>query len=609
MSNYDYAVLAIYFVFMISLGVVFRKFSKNSSDYFRGGGNVLWWLVGATAFMCQKSAWTFTGAASKAYSDGLLVGVIFFGNGIGYFIAYLWSAARFRQLRVVTPMEGVRDRFGKPSEQFFTWIWLPIGTLYGGIWLNAVSRFASVVFRWNADMTILIVGIAVVFVSGIGGSWAIVASDFMQMLVLMAVSIVAAFLAVQAVGDGSFLHGASSFVDRLPPQHLDWTQLMRPQIVVLWIVAAILKQLCTTNNLNDSNRFLYSKDSKNARKAALLAAVLFMIGPVLWFIPPMAASILYPDLSKVPELASLGSKASEGVYVLMGMRYMPAGMVGLMVACIFAATTSAMEPGLNKNAGIFVMNFYKPILRPGATDREYLLAGKLASLFFGALVICAALVIERMKGFGLFDVMMLFSSMIAIPFLMPLIWGVVIKRTPSWSGWSTVLVGLGVSLFTSKYLDLDLVRRVIGLPTAFTKREIDDVLFFTSLFLNVGISSLWFLATTLFARWNSPAVTQREEVFFERMAQPVVSDPATTYAMDRAQLHTLGVLGIPYGGFLVLLAAIPNPLTGRLAFVFSGGAILLISFVLYRAAQRMKARAQAVRPAAVAQDLDGHPVP
>ena len=61
------------------------------------------------------------------------------------------------------------------------------------------------------------------------------------------------------------------------------------------------------------------------------------------------------------------------------------------------------------------------------------------------------------------------------------------------------------------------------------------------------------------------------------MTQPVVSDPARTHAIDRTQLKTLGMLGIPYGGFMVLLAAIPNPLTGRLAFVFSGGAILLIS--------------------------------
>jgi Na+/proline symporter len=181
-SNYDNAVLASYFVCMASLGLVFRKFSKNSSDYFRGGGNVLWWLVGATAFMSQFSAWTFTGAASKAYGDGLLVCMIFFGNGLGYLIAYWVSAARFRQIRVITPMDGVRDRFGKGNEQFFTWIWLPIGTLYAGIWLDAVSTFASVVFGWDVITTILIVGAMVVFVSGIGGSWAIVASDFMQML-------------------------------------------------------------------------------------------------------------------------------------------------------------------------------------------------------------------------------------------------------------------------------------------------------------------------------------------------------------------------------------------------------------------------------------------
>jgi solute:Na+ symporter, SSS family len=587
MSGYDYAVLAIYFLFMTSLGLVFRKFSKDSSDYFRGGGNVLWWLVGATAFMSQFSAWTFTGAASKAYTDGLLVAMIFLGNGLGYFIAYLWSAAKFRQVRVITPMDGVRDRFGKVSEQFFTWIWLPIGTLYAGIWLNAVSKFAAVVFGWNLNSTIVIVGGMVVFVSGMGGSWAIVASDFMQMLILMAVSVVAAVLAIQAVGDGSFAAGASSFVDRLPPQHLDWTALMRWEIVVFWVVAALLKQVCTTNNLNDSNRFLYSKDSSNARKAALLASVLFLFGPILWFIPPMAAAILYPDLSVLPELKSLGSKASDGVYVAMGLRTMPAGMVGLMVASIFAATTSSMEPGLNKNAGIFVMNFYKPILRKQATDRELLVVGKLASLFFGLMVIVAALALESIQGVGLFDMMMLFSSMVAIPFLIPLIWAIVIKRTPSWAGWSTVVVGLLVSYLTSNHLDLDIVRRLIGLDTPFTKREMDEALFFTSLLLNVGIGSLWFAGTTLFARFNTPEFNNQEEAFFERLARPVVSDPRQTRVMDRAQLHTLGVLGFPYGGFVVLLAAIPNTIGGRLSFVLSGGAILLISYILYRAAKRI----------------------
>jgi SSS family solute:Na+ symporter len=587
MSGYDYGVVAIYLAFICSLGLVFRRFSKNSSDYFVGGGNVLWWLVGATAFMSQFSAWTFTGAASKAYTDGLMVTVLFLGNAIGYFVAYRWSAAKYRQMRVVTPMEGVRDRFGRANEQFFTWIWLPIGILYAGIWLNAVSKFVSVVFAMNLQLTIVIVGFVVVFVAAIGGAWAVVASDFMQMLILMAMSVFAAFLSVRAVGHGSFGEGLTSFVGKLPKNHLDWTALLRPQVVVLWVVAALVKQFCTTNNLNDSNRFLFSRDSRAAKSAALLASILFVVGPLLWFIPPMAAAILYPDLSVIPELKPLGSKITDGAYVAIGLRTMPMGMIGLMVSAIFAATMSNMDTGLNKNAGIFVRNFYKPILRPSGSEKEYLLVGKTVSVFFGALVVAAALGFESIQGLGLFDIMMLFSSMIAIPYLIPLIWGIVIKRTPSWSAWSTVLVGFTVSLLTSKYLPPETVRKLIGLATPFRPQEVEDYKFFTSLFLNVGVSSLWFLFTTLFARYNSPAYTAQEKAFFERINTPVVSRPEDTRVMDRAQLRTLGLLGIPYGSFVVLLALIPNPLTGRLGFVLSGGIIVFISWILYRASTRI----------------------
>jgi solute:Na+ symporter, SSS family len=599
MSKYDYAVLIVFFLFMASLGLVFRKFSKSASDYFRSGGNVLWWLVGGTAFMSQFSAWTFTGAASKAYTDGLMVGVIFIGNGLGYFLAYLWSSAKFRQIRVVTPMDGVRDRFGRGNEQFFTWIWLPIGTLYAAIWLNAVSTFVSVVFGMNLATTIVVVGALVLFISALGGSWAIVASDFMQMLVLMAVSIVAAVLAVQAVGGGSIAHGMTTFVDRLPAHHLDWTTLLRPEIVVLWVVAALVKQICTTNNLNDANRFLYAKDTKNARWAALLAAILFLVGPLLWFIPPMAAAILYPDLSTIPELRPLGAKLTDGAYVAIGLRTMPLGMIGLMVASIFAATMSSMEPGLNRNAGIFVMNFYKPILRKQASDRECLLVGKAASVFFGVLVILAALGLERLQGFGLFDMMMLFSSMVAIPFLIPLIWGIVIKRTPPWAAWSTVVVGLVMSVLTSKYLDPELVRKLIGLDSPFTKREHDEYLFIVSLIPNVIVPSLWFLGTTLFARFNKPAYDAQADAFFQQMNRPVVSNPEKTRAMDETQLRMLGILGIPYGGFVLLLALVPNPLSGRLCFVFAGAAMLAVAGILLVASRRMRRRAVASAPASL----------
>jgi len=65
--NYDYLVIAGYFVLIMGIGVVFKKMaSQSTSDYFRGGGRMLWWMVGSTAFMMQFSAWTSPNAGRHA---------------------------------------------------------------------------------------------------------------------------------------------------------------------------------------------------------------------------------------------------------------------------------------------------------------------------------------------------------------------------------------------------------------------------------------------------------------------------------------------------------------------------------------------------------------
>lgn len=586
MSFYDYAVIFCYLMFITSLGFIFRKFSNDSSDFFRGGGNMLWWLVGATAFMTQFSAWTFTGAAGYAYSNGTMIMVIFIGNAISYFVTYLFSAARFRQMRVVTPMEAIRDRYGKVNEQFFTWIWLPIGIFYAGIWLMGISSFVSVVFGMNLKLTIIAVGMVVLFMTSIGGSWAVVASDFMQVMILIPISMVAAFLSIQAVGDGQFLSGLTSFVDKLPDKHLDWTLMLRPGVIIFWVIAMLIKQFSTVNNLNDSYRFLFAKDSRNARKAGLLASMLFLFGPIIWFIPPMAAAILYPDLSLIPELSTLNNMA-DGSYVAIGLRTMPMGMIGLMVSAIFAATISSMDSGLNKNAGIFVRNFYKPILRKNASEKEYLIAGKIVSAVFGMFVISAALIIST-SDLGLFDVMQLFSANVAIPFVIPLIWGFIIKKSPAWSAWSTVLVGFFISIYTTNFMDPEIIRKVIGLKSAFTAAEQTHYLQFVGLLFNVVLSSLWFLGTTLFSKYNSKALIEKEEEFFERMQRPVYSEPEKTKKMDFAQLKTLSNMCIPYGSFIIILALIPNSLQGRLCFIFAGGMIASIGLILRYHAKKIE---------------------
>ena len=583
LSVYDYAVIGVYFAFLITIAVVFHRGNRTTNDFFRGSGKVLWWIVGATAFMTQFSAWTFTGAASKAYETGALVLAIYFANALGFFCNALGTASRLRQMRVITMFEAVRQRWGRGSEQFFTWLQLPVGTLLAGISLNGLGVILAAVFGLDVRMTMLGAGLVVIFMATFGGSWAATAGDFMQMLMLMVVTTAAAFLALHEVG------GVSGFVAKLPEHSFSWGNTGRPEIIGAWFVALALIQIVAINNMSDGYRYLCAKDGTHARRGALLATGLFIIGPIVWFIPPMVARMLFPDLSVVPALAPLGAKASEGAYLAVGIATMPRGMLGLMVTSLFAATISTMDTGLNKNTGIFVRSFYHPILRPLADERELMIVSRVATVGFGAMTMLAAFLFRALSHLSLFNLMQQFVSLVVMPVAMPLLWGLFYRRTPAWSGWSTTLVCLLGALVVGNLdalFGVDAYQRVLGFATPLAKWELPTAVFSLGVFANVMVGSAWFLGTTFWYRRQPPAYHAAVETFFERMKTPVDFAREHGASVDRAQLRTLGALCLAYGGFVLLLVAIPNPAIGRGAFVFVSAVIGGVGALLWRAGKR-----------------------
>lgn len=573
LSGYDQLVIVFYFAYMALIGWMCRKFIGNTSDYFRGGGKMVWWIGGSSAFMVSFSAWTFTGAAGKAYEDGPIVAVIFFGNAIGFLFNYLFFAARFRQMRVVTCLEAVRARFGAVNEQFFTWLQLPLGVLYAGIWLNGLGVFVSAVFGLDLQTTIIIVGIVVLITAVVGGAWAAVTSDFVQLLILMPLTVVAAGLALIKIG------GVHSFVSQFPSHYVNWNELARNEMIWLWVIAILIKQFISTNNMMDAYRYLNVKDSQHARRGALLAMVLFLVGPIIWFIPPMVARLTHPDLSAMfPHL----SKPNEAAFVASCLTNMPDGMIGLLVCGIFAATMSSMDSGLNKNSGFFVKNFYQPILRKTATETELLRVSKIATLILGVLVILAALTFSTWKSITLFDLMLQFGALVAVPYTIPLIWGALIRRAPSWAGWTTVLIGFACSLSSTTIFNSAWAERVMGwVDTPLNLREQSDWALVSGIFLNVFMCSAWFLGSCLFGRRRSSREVERVDKFFEQARTPVDFDREIGGANDAQQYRLLGLLCLIYGGFTTLLVLIPNPLTGRMAILACGGSVLAVGALLF----------------------------
>lgn len=569
------SIVIIYFAFLIAIGWAFRNLSQNTSDYFRGGGNVLWWMVGASAFMTQFSSWTFTGAAGKAYTDGIAVAFIFVGNAIGFFFNYLYFAPRFRQMRVVTVVEALRLRFGNKNEQVFAWVSMSTTLISAGIALNGLAIITSTIFDFDMETTIIATGLVVLIMSVTGGAWAVIASDFMQMIVIMAVTIACAAVGIYQAG------GLMPIVDNLPNDFVSGTDLNYMSIFYIWAFSIFLKQMGLTNNLLYSYRYLMAKDSMHAKKGALLACVLMTLGPVIWFIPSWYMAGSGVDLAAMyPEL---GAKYSEAAYLAFVQLYMPAGMIGLLIAAMFAATMSSIDSGLNRNAGIFVKNFFQPVLAPNISEEKLMIISRTASIAFGVLIIFLALFLNSLKELTLFDAMLYMSALLGFPQMIPSFLGFFIKKTPDWAAWATILVGAVVSYIIGVVLQPQDIETLFNLSTELTKREWTDLIVSISLISHIVITGGFFCLTTLFYKGLEAERETAVNRFFTNINTPLVKNETEHAHLDNRQRILLGRM-IAIAGILVMaMMALPNPLWGRLVYLICGTTVFIVGFMLFSA--------------------------
>ena len=576
---YDYIVIGIYFILILTIGVVFsRMASKSTSDYFRGGGRMLWWMVGATAFMAQFSAVTFTGAAGKAFADGFAIVAVYIGNTFAFFCGWAYFSHRFRQMRVDTPTEAIRGRFGPQNELFFAWALIAFSFLNAGVWLNALGVFTSAVFDADMSLTIISIGLTVLFVSVLSGAWGVVASDFVQTLVVAVVSIACAVVALVMVD------GPVNMVKNFPGGFLIGPNMNYPLILFGTFIFFLPKQVITMMNLHDSFRWLNAKDSFNARKAALLAMTLMGVGSIIWFIPPWAAATLYPDAAA--DYPQLGNKAADAVYLVFARNAMPIGTVGLLMAGLFAASMSSMDSALNKNAGIFIRSIYQPFLakrNKHIEDRKLLRLSQLVSFLSGLGVIAAALYFASLEKLSLFELMMSVSTMVQVPMMVPLVVGIVVKKTPKWAPWATITVGFFVSWLVMNVFTADVCAAMFGIESL-TAREIIDMNIILTVAGHVFITAGFFWATSLFyneAKDDHKLETNR---FFQDLETPYIADDQQD-EVDRQQRRKLGNMVMTMSAGILLMALIPNPLWGRMIFVICALIIAGIGYLLKRSAK------------------------
>jgi SSS family solute:Na+ symporter len=576
-SPYDYFIIAFYLAFILGVGMVFRRMSKNTSDYFRAGGAMPWWITGASSWVAGFSAWTFTGAAGMIYETGTMVLCLYYSAVVGMLLIYAWTSLRFRRMRVVSYMEAVGLRYGGVSEQFYLWVKLPLALFTSGVGLNAIGVFISSIFHVDMVTTLIVLGVIVTVVTFAGGAWAILASDFVQMFLVVTITLLAAYLTLRLPEIGGISGLLAKVHVPLEPTH--WTQVAQAFTIVPWILAITWMQVINSNNMENSVMYLMAGSDRDARRTVLIPIIGSLISPLIWIIPPLAATILHPNLgAEFPNL----KQPHEAAFVAICLQVMPQGLMGLLISAMLGATLTSMDAGLNKGVGIFVRSFYLPMIDPKCPEKRLLIISKISTIAFGVIIVTCALLVNQWRTVNLFDFVNQVAASLTIPLAIPLCFGLFFKRTPAWSAWSTGLIGFAVSFFINFWLNhhfQDFVGQV-------TPRERTYLLLATTTFGTLFVAGGWFFFTSLFYD-ASPAVHRaRVEDFFTRLRTPVQKEGVEV--VQEKIYRLLGSLCLIYGTFILLLTLIPNSFTGRMCFVFCGGAIFGTGGILYLVSRRME---------------------
>ena len=592
LSGWDYTVMAVFFVFMAGIGWAFRRSGRNSSEYFRGGGNMLWWMAGMSALMGGISTYSFTGGAAKCYNDGFLLPLTWWLSVPGTMLVSLFVAGRFRRMRVTTTMEAIHRRFGTGTEQFYTWISLALGVFFSGMMLNTLGIFMAAAFRADVATTILVIGVIVGFTATLGGQWGMAASAFVQGLVMFLIVFVLIFKSVTLpeLGGLGTLVNPAQFLDALPDRHLRFEIGARLGLVIGWVGMSMLFSFILPLDMRNASRYIMVKDERHARYTVLLTTLPSLLGiTILMQLPSMCAAAALPDLATLfPDLKS----PEEAAYVAIALKVLPQGLMGLLLCGMFAAS---MDIPVNQYAGFIVRNIYLRFIRPDAAEARQVALGRIASVGMTVLIVASALSVNALRTINLFDFFQIFNALVMSAIGVPMILGILIRRTPPWSGWSTVLFGMAIAWAAKWIYSPEAVQRLMGYATTLTQRErIDSEAIFVSLASFLG-ASLWFLGTRFFYNHAKTPFHEQVDDLFRDFQRPIDRAHGEGEDEDLMQYRIVGRLARILGLLLLTGALIPNPPDGRLGFVFVGGVVLALG-LWFRAIEARKTRTRQEAP-------------
>ena len=429
----DWVVVAAYLIGVTLLGTSAARRVKTSSNFFisdRQSGKLLMTFF---SFGTGTNTDQAIGVASKTYTVG--------ASGIWYQWLWLFStpfywllAPLFRRMRAVTTSDYLLIRYGRSVAVLFAVVGMFQLSVNIGVVLKATAALIAPVSGGAISPEMAIIGMTILFVIyGVaGGLNAAILTDAVQGVLTIVLSFLILPFALNAVG------GLEGLRARASVDNPELFSIVAPSdITVLYVVVLALNGLIGWVATPYSMQMIGAgRTEDDARVGLVVGMFLKRIVTIAWVLTAMCAVGYYAGTTVNP----------DHVYGLMARDLLPQiapGLIGLFIASVLAAVMSSCDCLMVAAAALFTENIYKPLIRPGRSERHYVLVGRLASI----IVVLAGLSIAfTLPGVvrGL-EVFWMVGAMMGLAIWMSFVW----RRATAAAAWASTLGGYAAGLFTS----------------------------------------------------------------------------------------------------------------------------------------------------------------
>jgi solute:Na+ symporter, SSS family len=371
LTTLDLCIVGAYFAVIFGIGFYFARKGRTSTDYFLASRDVGWFAIGASLFVSNISTEHFIGLAGSGATTGLAVGHFEWLACLILLILGWVFVPFYLRSNVFTMPEFLERRFSRScavylaSISILAYVFTKIS-----VHLYAAAVVLERVVGWSPLTAAIILVVATGIYTIAGGLAAVIYTDLVQTLILIAGAVILTFIGLHRVGGFAGLRAAvpANYFHMIKPvsdAEFPWTGIFfGAPILGIWY-------WCTDQVI--VQRVLSAKDEGHAKAATIFAGFLKILPVFILVLPGIIAVALYRDMFKVGADGQVLN--GDIAYPTMIINLLPSGLVGLMIAALLAALMGAMSSVFNSASTLVTLDFYKKI-KPDASEHQLVTFGR-----------------------------------------------------------------------------------------------------------------------------------------------------------------------------------------------------------------------------------------